>query len=228
MSTESACARAAAAAAAAATASMVEQRVAGALGADGDDRRMRLAAAKAAAAATAATAQQEAAAVAAAAALRRAMEQEDAVSAGSRSRSPERRRQSPSPERRRGHRGRLPAPQMVYRDSGAGAPWPMLTKSNYHEWSLLMKVKLEARHLWNAVHLGGVRYEDDHRVSRSTSRPPSPTRGRRSWRGTPSRCAESAVTGYAARHCSAFAGSGKASPFSPANMSRTSPCASAV
>jgi len=37
----------------------------------------------------------------------------------------------------------------------------MLTKSNYHEWSLLMKVKLDARHLWNVVHVGGIRYEDD-------------------------------------------------------------------
>jgi hypothetical protein len=34
--------------------------------------------------------------------------------------------------------------QTIYRDSGAGTPWPMLTKSNYHEWSLLMKVKLQA------------------------------------------------------------------------------------
>jgi hypothetical protein len=33
---------------------------------------------------------------------------------------------------------------MIYRNSGAGTPWPMLTKSNYHEWSLLMKVKLQA------------------------------------------------------------------------------------
>jgi hypothetical protein len=40
----------------------------------------------------------------------------------------------------------------------------MLTKSNYHEWSLLMKVKLEARHLWDAIHVGGVRYEDDRRA----------------------------------------------------------------
>jgi hypothetical protein len=35
--------------------------------------------------------------------------------------------------------------QTVYRDSGVGTPWPMLTKSNYHEGSLLMKVKLQAR-----------------------------------------------------------------------------------
>ena len=161
MSTESARARAAAAAAAAAAASTVEQRGAGAFGAGGDDRRTRLAAAEAATAAAAVTAQQAAAAaqatVAAAAALRQELEQEDAVSAGSRSRTPERRRQSPSPERRR---GRSSVPQIGYRDSRAGTPWPMLTKSNYHECSLLMKVKLQARHLWDAVHLGGITYED--------------------------------------------------------------------
>jgi hypothetical protein len=37
----------------------------------------------------------------------------------------------------------------------------MLTKSNYHEWSLLMKVKLQVRRLWEAVHVGGVSYDDD-------------------------------------------------------------------
>jgi hypothetical protein len=31
---------------------------------------------------------------------------------------------------------------MVYCDSGARTPWPMLTKANYYEYSLLMKVKL--------------------------------------------------------------------------------------
>jgi hypothetical protein len=30
----------------------------------------------------------------------------------------------------------------VYKDSGAGMPWPMLTKMNYNEWSSLMKVKM--------------------------------------------------------------------------------------
>ena len=40
----------------------------------------------------------------------------------------------------------------------------MLTKSNYHEWSLLMKAKLQARRLWEAVHVGGVSYDDDRRA----------------------------------------------------------------
>ena len=40
----------------------------------------------------------------------------------------------------------------------------MLTKSNYHEWSLLMKVKLQAQRLWEVVHVGGVSYDDDRRA----------------------------------------------------------------
>jgi hypothetical protein len=40
----------------------------------------------------------------------------------------------------------------------------MLTKSNYHEWNLLMKVKLQAWRLWEAVHVGGVDYDDDRRA----------------------------------------------------------------
>ena len=40
----------------------------------------------------------------------------------------------------------------------------MLTKSNYHKWSLLTKVKLQVRRLWEAVHVGGVDYDDDRRA----------------------------------------------------------------
>ena len=63
----------------------------------------------------------------------------------------------------------------------------MLTKSNYHEWSLLMMVKLQARRLWEAVHVGGVDYDNDRRAleafappSPPSSAPPSPTRLRQS------------------------------------------------
>jgi len=52
--------------------------------------------------------------------------------------------ESPSPERRRGHRGRSLVVQTMYKESRAGTPWPMLTKTNYNEWSLLMKVKMQA------------------------------------------------------------------------------------
>jgi hypothetical protein len=40
----------------------------------------------------------------------------------------------------------------------------MLTKSNYHKWSLLMKVKLQERQLWEVVHVGGVSYGDNRRA----------------------------------------------------------------
>ena len=77
------------------------------------------------------------AAVAAAAALPAEMEWEEPELAGGRSRSPiERCRQLSSPERRRGRRGRSSVLQTVYRDTGAGTPWPMLTKGNYHEFML--------------------------------------------------------------------------------------------
>jgi hypothetical protein len=54
------------------------------------------------------------------------------------------RRISPSPVLRRGchhHRGSLPPViQCVIKESGGSTPWPMLTKTNYNDWSLLMKV----------------------------------------------------------------------------------------
>ena len=99
----------------------------------------RLAATEAVAAKAAAQAAEAAnAAVAVAEALHKEVKIEAEESGGSR--SPEhRRRVSPSPERRRGRRGNSPIVQ-VYRDPGGG--WPQLTRSNYHDWSLLMKVKL--------------------------------------------------------------------------------------
>ena len=39
--------------------------------------------------------------------------------------------------------------------------WPMLTRTNYGEWSVTMKVKLRARWLWNAVDKGIDNKEDD-------------------------------------------------------------------
>jgi len=136
-------------------------------GARADDRTTRLAVAEAVAAATVEMARQAAAAaqdaVATAAALCAEMEREPEPAGGSHS-PVGRRRQSPSPERRRGRRGRSPVLQTVYRDSRAGTPWPMLIKSNYHKWSLLMKVKLQALGLWEAVHIGGVDYDDDRRA----------------------------------------------------------------
>ena len=127
-------------------------------------REARLAAAEAAVAQAAQAAAQAAqAAVAAAAALRQEIKDGRQAGEGSeRFHTPERRRHhSPSPDRRHRRRGRSPVVQ-VYRDIGGG--WPMLTRANYHEWSLLMKVKLQARGLWEAVVYGDVIYEDDRRA----------------------------------------------------------------
>jgi hypothetical protein len=51
----------------------------------------------------------------------------------------------------------------IIRDSG-NTQWPVLTKTNYPEWCLMMKVKLEARRMWVAVRLGGVSRHEDRRA----------------------------------------------------------------
>jgi acyl-CoA synthetase (AMP-forming)/AMP-acid ligase II len=41
--------------------------------------------------------------------------------------------------------------QRVFREVGGGSSYPTLTKTNYSDWALLMKVKLKARGLWSVV-----------------------------------------------------------------------------
>jgi hypothetical protein len=48
----------------------------------------------------------------------------------------------------------------VIRDSGSTSSWPQLTKTNYNEWSLRMKLKLQARELWDVVEFGDDDYRD--------------------------------------------------------------------
>ena len=43
----------------------------------------------------------------------------------------------------------------------SGTSWPTLTRINYGELSVTMKVKLRARRLWNAVDKGTDNEEDD-------------------------------------------------------------------
>ena len=43
----------------------------------------------------------------------------------------------------------------------SGTSWPTLTRTNYGEWALTMKVKLRARRLWNAVDKGTKNEEDN-------------------------------------------------------------------
>ncbi|CAO2045564.1 unnamed protein product [Urochloa humidicola] len=49
----------------------------------------------------------------------------------------------------------------VVREIGGLGNWPMLTKENYTEWALIMKIKMKARNLWNAIEPGGVGLQED-------------------------------------------------------------------
>jgi hypothetical protein len=51
--------------------------------------------------------------------------------------------------------------QRVIREVGGGSSYSTLTKTNYSDWALLMKVKLKARGLWAAVEPGGDDLQDD-------------------------------------------------------------------
>jgi hypothetical protein len=44
---------------------------------------------------------------------------------------------------------------------GTGMTWPTLTRTNYNSWSLLMKVILQVRHLWDIIDTGVGEYDDD-------------------------------------------------------------------
>lgn len=45
--------------------------------------------------------------------------------------------------------------QRVVREVSGRSSYPTLTKTNYSDWALLMKIKLKARALWNAIEKGG-------------------------------------------------------------------------
>jgi hypothetical protein len=44
---------------------------------------------------------------------------------------------------------------------GTGTTWPTPTRTNYNSWSLLMKVILQVRHLWDIIDTGEGEYDDD-------------------------------------------------------------------
>jgi hypothetical protein len=67
-----------------------------------------------------------------------------------------RRRNSLSPDRRQGHYG----VQAIVRNGG----WPTLTKTNYVEWAAIMRIRLQVRHLWEAVYYGDVDFDEDRRA----------------------------------------------------------------
>ena len=50
----------------------------------------------------------------------------------------------------------------MIRETVASSNWPQLTKTNYDSWSLLMKLKMLAHHLWEVVEDDDVDFHDDH------------------------------------------------------------------
>jgi hypothetical protein len=53
------------------------------------------------------------------------------------------------------------AVQQVIREVGRGSSYPTLTKMNYSDWALLMKVKLKAKGLWPVIESGGDDHQED-------------------------------------------------------------------
>lgn len=85
----------------------------------------------------------------------------DIIPRGSRS-SDRRCRTSPSSQRRGCRQERSqPIVQRVIKEVGGAGTYPVLTKTNYNEWSMLMRVKLQARGLWDAIRYGDVDYQED-------------------------------------------------------------------
>ena len=46
--------------------------------------------------------------------------------------------------------------QRVIREVGGGSSYPILTKTNYSDWAMLMKLKLKARALWHVIDKGAL------------------------------------------------------------------------
>lgn len=72
------------------------------------------------------------------------------------------RRRSPSVPRRgrRRHDHELVV-QRVVKEVGGSTPFPQLTRTNYEDWCILMRVKLEARGLWDAAEFGDANRQED-------------------------------------------------------------------
>jgi hypothetical protein len=67
-----------------------------------------------------------------------------------------------TPLRSGGNNGSGGSGQRVVREIGVGpAIWPLLTKTNYTEWTLIMKIKLQARNLWEAIEPRDVTLQED-------------------------------------------------------------------
>jgi hypothetical protein len=70
------------------------------------------------------------------------------------------RRGSPSADRYHGHHGI----HAIFRYVGPGSGWPTLTKTNYIVWAVVMRVRHQVWHMWEAVRYGDVDYYEDRRA----------------------------------------------------------------
>lgn len=77
------------------------------------------------------------------------------------SRLPSRRSRTRNARRSQTRRPHEVVIERVIRDAGGSGNWPQLTKTNYDSWSLLMKLKLQARCLWDIVETGDAEFHDD-------------------------------------------------------------------
>lgn len=71
------------------------------------------------------------------------------------------RRRSPSPPPRRNRHRHGDVVERVVEKSSAGLVYPVLTRTNYTEWSLVMRVNLQAAGLWRVIEIGVGTYNDD-------------------------------------------------------------------
>jgi hypothetical protein len=61
-----------------------------------------------------------------------------------------------------GNNGSDGSGQRVVREIGVEPTnWPLLTKTNYTEWALITKIKLQVRNLWEAIEPGDVMLQKD-------------------------------------------------------------------
>ncbi|XP_066361361.1 uncharacterized protein [Miscanthus floridulus] len=51
--------------------------------------------------------------------------------------------------------------ERIIGEGGGSDNWPQLSKTNYNSWSLRMKLKMQARHIWDVVEFDDVDYDDD-------------------------------------------------------------------
>jgi hypothetical protein len=52
----------------------------------------------------------------------------------------------------------------IVRDVGPDGGWPTLIKTNYVEWAVVMRVRLQVWHMWEAVWYDDVDYYEDRRA----------------------------------------------------------------